>query len=88
MFYSLIAPLLGDVRRHLLEAWVWVDSDGIEPGGRAGDHYLVVKLDHAEIVRNQPVPLLGLLTWVDVHGRMVGVNVARARGHLVSLVLR
>lgn len=88
MFNSLKAPLLVNGKRHLLDAWVWIDSEGGQPGGRAGDHYLVVQVDHAETIHNLPVPLLGLTTFVNVDGRMVGVNVAKARGHLVSLVLR
>jgi hypothetical protein len=88
MFNSIKAPVLVDGKRHLLEAWVWVDANGELAGSRPGDHYLIVQLDHVEVIHYQPVPLLGLTTWVDVGGRMIGINVARARGHLLSVVLR
>jgi hypothetical protein len=88
MYNSLRTPLLIAGKRRLLEAWVRIDNDGLVPGGRAGDHYLTVKLDHVDLARDVPVPLLGTTIWVDIEGVAMGVAVGRARAHLLSLVWR
>lgn len=88
MYSNLKVPLLFDGRRHLLEAWVWVDWDGFIPGGRAGDHYLNAKIDQRRVADNLPVPLLGTTIWLDIEGTAVGLTVERTPKHLLSLVLR